>query len=356
MAITVAELLNEFSSLISWSRGPKDALISNINSPLLADGESLVFIPDEAHLKLCGDSRTNVFVVQTNLISKMPTLEGKTLLMSPNPKLVMAMVGKKFFPVTLHQTPVDQHHIHPSAIISKSAKLGADIKIGPGAVIGDHVTLGSGSIIGANSVIEPRVSIGARTHIHPLVFIGHHTQIGEDCEIKSNSSIGGEGFGYAHDEKGEQYRVTHYGKVVIEDRVHIGSGVQVDRGTFADSRIGAGTKIDNHCHFGHNIEIGKNTVLTGGTLTAGSAKIGSYCVVGGRTTISGHISIADKTQIAGLSGVSKTISEPGAYGGYPLQKVKDHLKTTASMATLPALRKQVAKISKKLGLESEEEI
>jgi UDP-3-O-[3-hydroxymyristoyl] glucosamine N-acyltransferase len=351
MAISTENLLRDFPELVNWNRGAKDVLISNINNPQLATAESLVFIADEKHLAPALSSGAKALVINTKLLSRLPESEKRTILVSGNPQVLMAKAAKKYFPQTAQRVPVDGHRIHPSAQISKTAELATDVIVGPGAVIGDGCVIGESSVIGANSVLEPKVKIGKRTHVHPLVFIAHHCEIGNDCEIKPHSTIGGEGFGYATDEKGEHSRITHYGRVILEDRVHIGSNVQMDRGTFADSRVGAGTKIDNHCHFGHNVVIGKGTIITGGMITAGSATIGSFCVIGGRTSMAGHISIPDKTQIAGHSGISKTVEKPGAYGGYPLQDLKSHLKTTATFAQLPKLRKQVSMILKKLGME-----
>ncbi len=203
-------------------------------------------------------------------------------------------------------------------------------------------------------MIEPDVKIGRRSHLHPLVFIGHSCILGEECEIHPNTTIGSEGFGYAADEKFNQYRITHYGKVILEDRVHIGANVSLDRGTFLDSRVGSGTKIDNHCHFGHNFVIGKNSLITAGMISAGSVTVGDYCVFGGRTTISGHLEIASKSHISGMSVVTKSIEEGGEYGGFPLQKLRDTLKTRAALRHLPEIQESVKKILKHLGLESKE--
>ena len=90
-------------------------------------------------------------------------------------------------------------------------------------------------------------------------------------------------------------------------------------------------------------------------IAAGSVTIGDQCVFGGRATISGHLEIASGCQIAGLSGIPKSIEKSGAYGGYPLQPIKEALKTTASLAHLPKMRKQLAQIMHKLGLNSENE-
>jgi UDP-3-O-[3-hydroxymyristoyl] glucosamine N-acyltransferase len=203
-------------------------------------------------------------------------------------------------------------------------------------------------------MLEPNVKIGERTHIHPLVFIAHSCQVGADCEIKSHSTIGGEGFGFAHDNKGHHHRITHYGRVIIEDRVHIGSGVSIDRGTFDDSRIGSGTKLDNHSHFGHNIRIGQDTILVGGQLYAGSVSIGSNCVFGGRVSIQGHLEICDNVQLMGLTAIGKSIDKPGQYGGLPVQKINDELRTRAVLPFLPKMKRQIARIMKKLEMDNDE--
>lgn len=39
--------------------------------------------------------------------------------------------------------------------------------------------------------------------------------------------------------------------VIIEDEVEIGSGSVIDRATTGETRIGAGTKIDNLVQIGH---------------------------------------------------------------------------------------------------------
>ncbi len=142
--------------------------------------------------------------------------------------------------------------------------------------------------------------------------------------------------------------------MIIEDRVHIGAGVQIDRGTFQDSRIGRDTKIDNHSHFAHNIVIGKNTIIAGGMVAAGSVTIGNYCVFGGRSTLGGHLSIPDKTKIGGLSGITKSIDKPGEYGGFPLEEINASLKTRVAIRKLPEMRKQLRAIMKHLGLKTED--
>lgn len=253
--------------------------------------------------------------------------------------------------MTVYKQPFDGSRLHPSAVISESASVSEDAIVGPNAVIGPNVRIGAACIIGANSTVEAGAVIGEGTHIHANVFIAHGTVVGKNCEIHPRSSLGTEGYGYAHDEQFNHYRHVHYGRLIIEDDVHLGACVTVDRGHFEDSVVGRGTKIDNHCHLGHNTRIGKNCLMMGDCMTAGSVAIGDNNVFCGRSSVSDHVTVGDNMQFAAASAVFKNIDERGGqFGGHPLQPVSAYLKLQASIAHLPAIRKNVARIMRKLGM------
>jgi UDP-3-O-[3-hydroxymyristoyl] glucosamine N-acyltransferase len=352
MGATVRELLQKFPDLINLERGSPDATFTELRTPIQAGPESLIFISGAAHLKEALNSKAQAWVVSTRLLPEVPA-SVPVLLSSPHVALAMALIAKNLFPVLKNRQIHSGPKIHPQAQVATTATLGEDCVINPGAVIGEGCHIGARTVVGANAVIEAGAKVGDDCHIHPLVFIGHSCELGDRCEIHPNTTIGSEGFGYAQDQRFNHHRITHYGRVILENDVHVGAGVQIDRGTFLDSHIGSGTKIDNHCHFGHNIRIGKNTLITGGMITAGSVSLGSHCVFGGRTTISGHIKIGDKIQIGGMSAITKGIQEPGEYGGFPLQSIKAELRTRAAIKELPGLIKQVRLIMKHLGLHKE---
>lgn len=328
-----------------------------MNSPELARKDQLIFVSDKKHLEAARQTASQAWVVSQPLVemidAEMSGASPHVVLVAKDVALAMSAIAFKYFRPTDHHQPVGSANIDASARISDSAQLGKNVVVGPFAVIGDHCEIGDGTIIGAHSVLEPHVKIGAGTHLHPFVYMGHHCETGRDCEIQPHSTIGSEGFGYAHDAQGGHHRITHFGRVVLGERVRIGANVQVDRGTFDDSRIGNGVIIDNHCHFGHNIQIGEGTIITGGVIAAGSVKIGRFCVIGGRTTIAGHLEITDHCQFGGVSGITKSVTEPGAYGGLPLQPLKMALKTRSSLPELPRLRKQMNLVLKKLGIDED---
>lgn len=357
MAVQLGSILNRFPELLQLQEATESfasTSVEGIQANHLASASEMVFVSEAKHLNDAKRGRSQIWVVQNKLIESLPKPWPKNLIASPNPYLAMALIGKAFFPLKPGIIPVDEIAQHPTAVISSTAKIGKNVKIGPGAVISDGVELANDVIVGANTVLEPFVKVGPRTHVHPLVFIGHSCEIGADCEIKPHTTIGGDGFGFAHDNKGQHYPITHYGKVIIEDRVHIGSSVNIDRGTFDDSRIGEGTKLDNHSHFGHNVRIGKNTILVGGQLFAGSVTVGSNCVFGGRVAVQGHLNICDNVHLMGITAVGKGIDKPGQYGGLPVQKMNDELRTRAVLPFLPKMKKQISRILKKLEMEDDE--
>lgn len=354
MPVYAKDILQSHAEQMRHIQGPLDIEIKGTCSQENPQAHAIVFLSNLENLNSLLNSSVNVIVVPDKAVAKMGKLTTDiTILSAKNTRLAMARVNTQYFALNFLRAPFAGKALHPTAQISQSAHIASDVIIGPGAVIGENVKIGQGSFIGANSVIETNSVIGENCFIHPLVYIGHSCHIGHRCEIKPHSVIGSDGFGFAEDENGKHIRVPHYGAVIIEDDVQIGANVNVDRGTFEPARIGEGTKIDNHCHFGHNIQIGKNCIITAGMIAAGSVKIGDSCVFGGRCSINGHIEIASKTIVAGLSGINNNVTKGGMYGGYPLIGYKDSLKSLSSLSSVPRLRRNVTRIMKHLGLSSD---
>lgn len=223
--------------------------------------------------------------------------------------------------------------IHSSAIVHPSAKIGANVKIGEFTVIRDNVIIGDNTFIAAHVVIES------------------HCEIGSHCRIASHTTIGADGFGYYTDKTFTHHKIPQIGKVVIEDRCELGTHCSVDRATLTETRIKAGSKLDNYCHVAHNCEIGENAILAAGFMVAGSTIIGKNLMTGGGVHMNGHIKIADNVIFAGNSGVVNSVDQPGVYGGFPQVPQKENLKIMSSLAFLPKLRRQVSQILKHLNLD-----
>jgi UDP-3-O-[3-hydroxymyristoyl] glucosamine N-acyltransferase len=352
MTVRVSDIIENFPKLLRLLRGDAETEVSRPGPPSAPEPGCILFLNERQLIGDAVSSPASVLVV-SDADTDDAALEGatQTLLQSPSPELALALVARTYFPVSVHKQGFDEIRIHPSAVISESADISEDTIIGPNAVIGTKVRIGGACIIGANTTVEANVVIGEGSHIHANVFIAHGTLIGKNCEIHPMTSLGTEGYGYAHDEQFNHYRHVHYGRLVIEDDVHVGAGVNIDRGHFKDSIIGRGTRIDNHCHLAHNFQAGKNCLITAGFIAAGTVVIGDNNVFGGRAGITDHVTVGDNMQFAALSAIFKDVDEPGkAFGGLPLQPVHEYLKSYASIPHLPGIRKNVARIMRKLGM------
>jgi len=86
--------------------------------------------------------------------------------------------------------------IHPSAIISKSSKIGYGCSIlghcvvNPGSVIGNHCTIHSNSLIGHDSKMGDYNFIAAHTALGSNNIIGHSNFFGLKCSVNNKITIG----------------------------------------------------------------------------------------------------------------------------------------------------------------------
>lgn len=352
MTVVLNDIIVRFPELLRPVRGDTAIQVARPCSPSAPAPGCMLFLNRRRLIEDAVTGPASVLVVADADADHQALRDAdKVVLRSPSPELALALVAQAFFPVTVYREGFDGSRIHASAVVSATAEIAGDAIVGPNAVIGPGALIGAGCIIGPNATIEREVVIGEGTHIHGNVFVAHGTIIGARCEIHPTTSLGTEGYGYAHDAQFNHYRHVHYGRLIIEDDVHVGAGVTIDRGHFDDSIIGSGTKIDNHCHLAHNIKIGRNCLMVADFIAAGTVTIGDNNVFGGRTGISDHVTVGSNMQFTALTSLFKDIDEPGkAFGGHPVQPVNDYLKSYASIAHLPSIRKNVARILRKLGM------
>jgi UDP-3-O-[3-hydroxymyristoyl] glucosamine N-acyltransferase len=219
-------------------------------------------------------------------------------------------------------------------------------------VIGAGASIGEGCCIGSHVVVENGARIGAGTMLHPHVFVGAGCEIGRDCEVHPHTSIGSDGFGYCAAAGGHPRKIPQLGNVCIGDEVEIGSNCAIDRATISSTRIRSGAKLDNICHVAHNCDLGEDGFYTAGFMMAGSTTIGRRFMTGGNTVVAAHLTIADDVALAGRSTVTSNVTEPGQYGGYPLQPLRDAMRTIATLGQLHEIRRNLNRVLKHLNLAS----
>lgn len=152
--------------------------------------------------------------------------------------------------------------IHSTALIDSSAKIAADVEVGPYSIIGADVEIGEGTVIGPHVVIKGTTTIGKNNKIFQFA------SVGEDCQDQK----------YA----GEPTRL------VIGDNNVIRESCTIHRGTVQDQAV---TIIGNHNLFMVNVHIAHDVV------------VGDRCIIANNTNVAGHVNIADWAILGGASQV-----------------------------------------------------
>ena len=254
------------------------------------------------------------------------------------------------------QGPVHENGIHPTAIIAPDAKLGEGVNVGAYAVVGPRSRVGAGTTIMPQVTIGADVTIGARGIFHSGVRIGDRVSIGDRVIAHANAVVGSDGFSFAPDLASPDaftpgvtvMRVHSLGSVEIGDDVEIGACTTIDRATLETTRIGRGTKIDNHVHIGHNVNIGESCVLCGMVGISGSVTIGDRVRLGGGVGIGDHVRIGDEAVVAAGSGVAGNVPAGAVVSGYPALPHRRTLEQFVYLGRQKRLHETVAKIASRL--------
>lgn len=206
--------------------------------------------------------------------------------------------------------------VHPSAVVDPSAEIGSGATVGPLCYVGASVRIGDDTTVSTGCTLQ-NCSIGSRVLLHPGVRIGQ------------------DGFGFlVSDDDAQHEKKPQDLRAVIGDDVEIGANSTVDRGSWRDTRVGSGTKIDNLVQVGHNVHIGERCLIAAQVGIAGSVTLGDQVLVGGQSGIVQHIAIGDGARIAAKSGVIRSVPAGTDVGGLPAVSVRDFHRQTVALARL----------------------
>lgn len=209
--------------------------------------------------------------------------------------------------------------------------------------ISDTAVIGDETIIMPNAFVGNNVTIGNHCTIYPGVTILDHTIIGDRVTIQAGTVIGSDAFYYNK----KTNRDIHYkkmascGRVVIGDDVEIGAGCTIDRGVTNDTSIGAGTKIDNLVHIGHDTIIGKNCLFAAQVGIAGAVTIEDNVILWGQVGVSKTLNIGKGAVVYAQSGVKDSIEGNKVYFGSPVEDAKEKMKEFVWIRRIPELWERV---------------
>ena len=337
MAFTLQELAAMSGGELTGDPGQ---VISGAASLMEATTGEITFFADPRYAPLLRKTRASAIFVPLDFSEAIPLARIRVA----NPAKAFEQVVLKLAPEPVKFSP----GVHATAIVDRTAKLGADVSVQPHAVIEDGVTLGEGTVVGAGCYIGRDSTIGPGTLIYPNVTIRERSIIGARVIIHSGAVIGADGFGFEMVE-GRYTKIPQIGFVQIDDDVEIGANTTIDRARFGRTWIQRGVKIDNLVQVAHNVVIGEDTAIAAQAGMAGSVRIGKHVVIAGQAGLVGHVEVSDRAVIGAQTGVTKSIgSGPWLLSpAVPLDEAKQQIAWVHRLGKLFA---RVKAIEKKLGL------
>ena len=173
--------------------------------------------------------------------------------------------------------------IHPTAIVSAAAELGADVEVGPYAIIGENCVVGDGCVIAPRATLERNVTLGANVKVGIGTILGGSPQdlkfAGEETTV----------------EIGEGTVIREY--------------TTINRGTAQSFKttVGKNCLLMSYVHLGHDCHIGNSVILSNVVQLAGHVTIEDRAIVSGLSAVHQFVRIGRQSFIGGCSRVSKDI-------------------------------------------------
>jgi UDP-3-O-[3-hydroxymyristoyl] glucosamine N-acyltransferase len=268
--------------------------------------------------------------------------EDRPALRVPDPRAAFARALELFYPARW-----------PPPGIDPTARLGPDVSLGEGCSVGAYVVIGARVSLGAGVILYPFVSVGDDVEIgqgsvlFPSVTLYDRVCLGRRVRVHSGTVIGADGFGYVVDQ-GAVRKVPQVGTVVIEDDVEIGASAGIDRAMTGETRIGAGTKIDNMVQVGHNVRVGRSCLIAAHVGIAGSCVIEDGVVIGGMAGLKDHVRIGRGAVIGAQSGVWGDVPAGTVVSGDPARPHRENLRLRAETGRLHDTARRMRELEQRL--------
>lgn len=338
--------LQHLSDLVGGQivRGEASLAITGLNSITEALPGEVTFLGNPRYLPALKTTRASAALIAADFDALAELPESLALIRVENPTLGFSSVIRHFGPPQREfEAGVDA-----SAFVSSKAIFDPQkVRIGPCAVIEDDARIGDGTIIHAGAFVGQGVQIGENCVLHPNATVRERCVLGNRVILHSGCVIGADGFGYEL-VKGRHQKIEQVGIVQLDDDVEIGACTTIDRARFGRTWIGEGTKIDNLVQIGHNCVTGKHCIIVSQTGISGSTRLGDYVTMGGQVGVAGHLEIASQVMLLAKSGVTKSLTEPGAYTGFPAKPLLEGRRMLALPAKIPDLIERVRELERKL--------
>jgi UDP-3-O-[3-hydroxymyristoyl] glucosamine N-acyltransferase len=231
--------------------------------------------------------------------------------------------------------------VHALAAIAADAHLGEHVSIGPFVAVGEGATVGDRTVIFPNVTIGPGARIGSDCVIHSNVAVRERVTLGDRVVLQNGVVVGGDGYGFVRRGDGTHEKIPQAAGVVIEDDVELGANTTVDRPAVGETRIRAGTKIDNLVQIAHGVTVGRNVLMAAQVGVAGSTHIDDDVIFGGQVGVGGHLTIGRGAVAVGQSGVTNSLDPGVMVAGYPAIDSREWRKASVLFRRLPELKRRI---------------
>jgi len=173
--------------------------------------------------------------------------------------------------------------IHATAIVDDSARVAADVEIGPYSIIGAEVELGAGTVIGPHVVVKGPTRIGENNRIFQFASVGEDPQ-----DLKYN---------------GERTELHMGNNNIVREYATINRGTK-DGGALTS--IGHDNLFMAYIHVAHDCIVGDNTVFANGSSLAGHVNVGDHAILAGFACVHQFCTVGEHAFV-GLNSVAKQL-------------------------------------------------
>ncbi|MFQ5777626.1 MAG: UDP-3-O-(3-hydroxymyristoyl)glucosamine N-acyltransferase [Terriglobia bacterium] len=234
--------------------------------------------------------------------------------------------------------------IHPTAVVSPGARIGAEAAIGPYCFIDANVVIGDRCRLHSFVAVYRGARIGDDFFAHSHAVVREDCRLGHRVILQNGAVVGCDGYGFARQDDGRYYKMLQSGPTIVEDDVEIQAHACLDRATVGETRIGRGTKIDNLVQVGHSSSVGRDSLLCAQVGLAGSTHIGDDVILAGQVGVAGHCTVGNGARATAQSGIPNDVPAGETVSGYPAMENRLWLKCAAVYNRLPELYGQIRKL------------
>ena len=320
--------------------GDGDLEIRRVNGIEQAGPGELSFIANPKYYAFLSTTRASAVLVAPGTLA---AATGVALIECEHPYLAFAQALGLLLDATLPQPGLD-----PTSVVAADAVLGEHVSVGALVVIGAGARLGARTVVFPGSVIGPGAVIGDDCVIHARVSIRERVRLGNRVVIQDGAVLGSDGFGFVKQADGTHLKIPQHADVVIEDDVEIGANTAIDRPAVGETRIRAGTKIDNLVQVAHGVRIGERVLFASQVGIAGSTVVEDDVVLAGQVGVAGHLTLGKGVVATAQTGIPNSVDAGTMVSGYPAIPNRDWLKSSAVFRHLPALKKRVVALEQRI--------